>query len=825
MKRYLLILALIISNFFVYPQYTEPGIKATLIYYFGDYVTWPNHNNFNSFTIAAITNNNQIITELNIIAKTKSIKNKPIVIKQINTNQIDSTIQILYIDENYNDQLSQIYKQLNNLNILLVTDNATNRLYTMINFIKRENDTKVTYETNKQNITNKGFTYRNELLIYGGSMIDVKELVSESEEKLALLTAQLDTINKKLDQTELSLTNKNTEIQKLQQQIEIYNSNLLLREKELNNLLADINEKQKVLTEKTHQINQQQKQYKHVIADIKSREIELVGAKAQMADVSQKLNNAYRDLEQTQTKINKQTNILKQQSDKIKRQNRQITGFAASIIIFIVLAASIYRLYRIKNDVNKALEKKVEERTALLNQSRLHYQNLFENTPASVWELDLWQAKIFIDSLNAKTEKQLIDSFDQPANFNKFVSLIKVISINNEAVIMFGAESKEQLINYYLKNLLNKNFKPEILETIINLWKNQTRFEYETTRTAVNGNPVNLITRCIAMPNTTNLYSRVLYTMTDITKLKEFETEIKKHRDHLEQLVDERSGEILNLNTELLATNEELRSTNENLEQNKNELEKTLETLKHTQNQLIQSEKLASIGMLTAGIAHEINNPVNFISAGAQGLQSLIENLKQNIGQQNNETKQTIELFSKIVNDIIIGVNRTTNIINSMRRYVYNEKPVLKKANITESIDNALELLYNKYKHNITIAKNYNPIPNIDCYITEIDQIFLNILSNAIDAITGKGTIFITVSANNNYVTATITDTGSGMDEKTKNKLFSPFFTTKNVGKGTGLGLYIVYGYIQHHNATINIESEIDKGTTVKIELPLLQNI
>ncbi|BDX37754.1 hypothetical protein CYCD_11090 [Tenuifilaceae bacterium CYCD] len=295
-------------------------------------------------------------------------------------------------------------------------------------------------------------------------------------------------------------------------------------------------------------------------------------------------------------------------------------------------------------------------------------------------------------------------------------------------------------------------------------------------------------------------------------------------------------AEIETINNELKQSNNELNSKNE-------EITITLEKLRETQNHLIQSEKMASLGVLTAGIAHELNNPVNFVYAGVNSLKKdfndlvpILDDIK-NLNPQTNtqkiaksiqakkETYSFDELYSGILQTldaIALGADRTAEIIRGLRNFFRMDKEEWKFTNIHENINDVLILLKNKYKNHVEIVKNYNPdLPGIECIPGKINQVLMNIINNAIDAIEGNGQITISTSAHNSFLIISIKDNGKGMDELEKSKIFDPFFTTKEIGKGTGLGLSITYGIIQEHNGDIDVISEKGKGSEFIIKLPL----
>ena len=276
---------------------------------------------------------------------------------------------------------------------------------------------------------------------------------------------------------------------------------------------------------------------------------------------------------------------------------------------------------------------------------------------------------------------------------------------------------------------------------------------------------------------------------------------------------------------------------NKELESKKEVLEKTLQKLTETQSQLIHSEKMASLGVLTAGVAHEINNPVNYINSGVEGLKSVTSQITKLVSEYTNKnadekTKKELDFLTNgiktLTTNIQTGVKRTTEIIKSLNTFSHIDNDELSLADIHENIDSTTTLLYNQYKNRIKVIKNYNNIPKIYCYPSKLNQVFMNLISNAIQSIKNEGTITITTSfddrnlKNNKYIKISIKDTGVGISEDLHSKIFEPFFTTKQVGSGTGLGLSITHGIIKQHNGKIDFTSSIEKGTEFKLYLPII---
>lgn len=288
--------------------------------------------------------------------------------------------------------------------------------------------------------------------------------------------------------------------------------------------------------------------------------------------------------------------------------------------------------------------------------------------------------------------------------------------------------------------------------------------------------------------------------------------------ENLELLVAERTHELEATNEELRAANEELHVKNELiLEQNKlvqeqkEEIENTLNNLQATQNQLIKSEKMASLGILTAGVAHEINNPLNFILGGYTGL---INELKT----CDVEKDERIAVYLK---GIKTGVERAVDIVKGLNQLSRSNESYEEECDIHTIIDNCLTVLYSKYKKRIKIVRNYCEDRLMAKGNTgKLYQVFINIISNAIDSIEQKGVINIETYVTDNNLTIVIRDNGCGISDENIKKVLDPFYTTKEPGKGTGLGLYITNSIIEQHKGDLQIISSLNEGTKVLIKLP-----
>ncbi len=305
---------------------------------------------------------------------------------------------------------------------------------------------------------------------------------------------------------------------------------------------------------------------------------------------------------------------------------------------------------------------------------------------------------------------------------------------------------------------------------------------------------------------------------------------------------------IQRVNQDLVQKEQHLANKNQALQVQKEQLEDALRQLQMTQGQLINSEKMASLGQLSAGIAHEINNPITFISSGVEALNQNMDDIlsvvnKYNeINRENLETKmkeitalkedvfydELIGETTELLQAVESGAKRTAEIVKGLRIFSRLDKDILHFADVHELIEATLIILKDQYKYHIVVEKNYQAIRQIECYPGKLNQVFMNILSNAIQAIEDKGTIFINTEnqiegESIGHISIRIRDTGKGIEKQIQEHIFEPFYTTKDVGKGTGLGLSISKGIIEKHHGKIKMESELGKGTSFLITLPIKQ--
>ena len=278
------------------------------------------------------------------------------------------------------------------------------------------------------------------------------------------------------------------------------------------------------------------------------------------------------------------------------------------------------------------------------------------------------------------------------------------------------------------------------------------------------------------------------------------------------------------------------------------DLQESNEHLKRTQVQLVNAEKMASLGQLTAGIAHEINNPINFITSNVQPLRRNIKDIIEVMeryqalepaatASQLKEIRElearldlatTLEEMDDIIASIAEGSSRTAEIVRGLRNFSRLDEDDLKDADINDGLRSTLTVLGPQYRDKVQFDLRLDELPKVECFPGKVNQVFMNILTNAAQATLAKSgaaahVVVIATRALENGVEIRIADNGIGMSDEVKARIFDPFFTTKDVGEGTGLGLAIVYGIIEEHGGSITVDSTPGVGTEFRIVLPLQQ--
>ncbi|WP_158701003.1 ATP-binding protein [Phytohalomonas tamaricis] len=269
------------------------------------------------------------------------------------------------------------------------------------------------------------------------------------------------------------------------------------------------------------------------------------------------------------------------------------------------------------------------------------------------------------------------------------------------------------------------------------------------------------------------------------------------------------------------------------------EQEELIEKLKKANDQLLQSEKLAAIGQLAAGVAHEINNPIGYVSSNLKSLVSYVQDLLHIIDavddaaniEELRQLKRSVEYeyirsdIMALINESEDGLDRVKKIITSLKDFSHIEEDEFRLADLHHGIDTTLSVVKSELKYKAEVTKEYGELPEVECIPSQINQVVMNLLVNAAHAIEQFGRITLRTGHGDGWVWFEVEDTGTGIAPNLLNRIFEPFFTTKPVGKGTGLGLSLSYSIIQKHHGRIKAFSEIGQGTRFRVWLPIRQSV
>lgn len=335
-------------------------------------------------------------------------------------------------------------------------------------------------------------------------------------------------------------------------------------------------------------------------------------------------------------------------------------------------------------------------------------------------------------------------------------------------------------------------------------------------------------------------------TLQDITERKIAESALMKSQLEIEQIVEQRTAQLADVNTTLRKDVEHREQVEYELLKRNSELNLLNAKLVMAQEHLVQSEKLASIGQLAAGVAHEINNPIGYIFSNYGMLEtylgSLFEMLSVYEGAEHRfgapdvvkelQAKRValeVDFLKEDIPDLMReskeGIVRVRKIVQDLKDFSHvDAKPEWSFANLNQGIDSTLNVVNNEVKYKADIIKEYGDIPPVQCIPSEINQVVMNLVVNAAHAIgPDRGKIWIRTGVENESAWIEVADNGSGIPKEVVPRIFDPFYTTKPVGKGTGLGLSLSYGIVQKHHGQIDVQTEVGKGTTFRLVLPLTQ--
>ncbi len=377
-----------------------------------------------------------------------------------------------------------------------------------------------------------------------------------------------------------------------------------------------------------------------------------------------------------------------------------------------------------------------------------------------------------------------------------------------------------------------------------------------------NNKPVGMISRYQLMDIYLKIYGRDVYgkqpiekTMNTTPLIVEINQPIEEASEYItnhitlpitEDFIVTENGQYKGIGTVISLLN----AMKQRVLQRTKELTKAYKALKSSQTQLVQSEKMASLGQMVAGIAHEINTPLGYVRNNVESIQNFFEQSQTLLAAYQNlvnamtaaepdvaeithqtqtveelgEIFQNVELIKEmqhIFPDSLYGLDQIAELVSNLKDFSRLDQAKLSNVNLNKCLESTLVIAKNALKYKVTVKKEYGDIPHISCSPSQINQVLLNLLVNSAQAIENKGIILIKTYHDQNYVYVVIQDNGKGIAREHLQKIFDPFFTTKPIGEGTGLGLSISFQIIEKHGGKIKVASEVGKGTRFTISLPI----
>lgn len=800
-------------------QISDNQVKVGYIFNFLKYITWNKENQIDTFKIGIYGDDPEILSLLKNMEKMQ-VKNKPVRI--LNFKSIGEIIfcQVLYITNDKNFFVSDIFNLVKGDNTLLVSDRYEYQRYVMINFIYNENS-KIQFEINTKNIEEARLKTSPKLVLLGGSEIDVRKLYLETEKSLVTEKEKAESYEKELQQKKDEIFTMNSRLFNLYQEIrgnkkeiDTLNLNIANQKSELNKLQTETQQQQFNLNVKTLILEKQKLAILDQEKRLGSQKNEILSKQYKIENYSSVLKNQKSEIDKRQSIIENQGQTLNNQIAKIKIQQAFLYLLISLTIVTITLIFFIYYNYKVKKKKNLELEQMNLE--LIENKNEILYQ---------AGQLEIKNVELEKLSLVARETDNAIMIANGQGEFEY---------INEGFTRMYGY-SFDQFLSARGKNIEQASTYEEIKDILAFLNNEKKSISYESPNIDAEGKKIWIHTTITPLVDKNRNIKKLIVIDSDVTRLKEAELDILNKNE-----------EIQRQSEELYEHAEQLFDLNQELEVKKKSLEDALEKLKNAQTQLVESEKMVILGQLTAGIAHEINNPINFINSGIEGLKMAFaqviellqqfeqitpENARKKLEEiktikQNMDYSTLLKNIDELTKDVKTGVFRTIEIIKGLRTFSRLDESDLKYTDIHKNIDSTLVILRNKFVNRIDIIKNYGNIPEVECYPGKINQVFLNILVNAIQAIPGEGKIWIETKrfAKNekDFIYISIKDSGIGMGVEVKKRIFEPFYTTKEAGEGTGLGLSISHNIIETHGGIIDVESEVGKGSTFVINLPVV---
>jgi PAS domain S-box-containing protein len=510
---------------------------------------------------------------------------------------------------------------------------------------------------------------------------------------------------------------------------------------------------------------------------------------------------------------------------------------------------SLYRLIAVRNDslqkLNESLESQVTERTKELSETNASLLEEQERLNTAMAQVAITQKKL-LESEHKRNEAakrhmtlflaQIIDGDPVPT----FVidAQHRITHWNRACAVISGQESEAMVGTDLQWRPFYDSPRPTLADLIVNgslddqldtyyhdLFRRSKTiagaFEAERYFPGIGAEGCWLFFTAAPLRDAQGNVVGAIETLQDVTDRRRAEEDLRQYQNQLEGLVATRTSELA--------------SANAVLEDDRRELEMLLSKIEEAQQQLLQSEKMAAIGQLAAGVAHEINNPVGFVNSNLGSLKIYVETLLTVISAyESGDAARIARVCDKADLDFLRedlpsllaesqdGLNRVTKIVQDLKDFSRVDQAERQLADLNAALESTLNVVANEIKYKAEVVRELGDIPQVDCVPAQINQVFMNLLVNAAQAIPERGKIFVRSGSENGHVWFEIEDTGKGMSPEIQQRIFEPFYTTKPVGQGTGLGLSISYDIIvKKHGGRMDVKSEPGKGACFRLWLPL----
>jgi len=788
-------------------SYDIVKFKSALIYNMLKYVQWPDESKLQFITIGFIGNDQALLTELQKASKNLKIKNKQVKVIKLETSAISANeIQLLYIDASFKENIPKIASQVRQTDTLLITEKSINKRDIMINLYPELNTLK--FEVNSSNIVYENLKLHKDILLLGGTQLDVAKLLRESEDDLQNARVEIEKkqiylknqqalINKKTQESlnlQAQVTNQKNVYLQLNKKTKHQEQSLIKQNREFKALSLESNNISIELSKNQLQLDKKHAEFERTNQELEHRLKQLDENKYKMKALTVDIKSNIEILAKQKSDITQQNKQLDKKDVHIAFQQNLITVIIGILIIFICMIVVLFVFYKSKKQAQANLLVSYENIHRIANlgmeiTASLNFNQAMETLYKHVTKL-MHTSSFGIGIYNETTNS--IDFDIAYENDIKYEPYSRTLEDKNQFAVYCLEHNKNVFINdvskdykHYIDNYLNK----------VSVGKLK------------NGNQ--------AICPQSLIYIPIL------------------SQDQVQGVISVQSNQknaYTQLHLDLLTTLSAYTSVALDNATSHNEI-------KNAQQQLVIQEKMASLGILTAGIAHEINNPTNFTQISAQNLQSQLKDFKYTLlelaGDDAEETVKKLfdshfnSLFLK-VDTILDGTERIKNTVQDLRTFTRQDSNEKCSVSLSKTLNSTVRLVRSKFKDDLQIECDIKVDANFSCWPAQLNQVFMNIIINACDAIqlkktdinNFKGLVKITLESDAKTIWITFEDNGSGMSQDVQDKIFELFYTTKPLGEGTGLGLSISYGIIQKHQGEISVKSTLGEGSRFIITLP-----